>query len=149
MLHSAVTKIDDARKLVEGWFDDSMRNISQLYRQHARRIAIVVALVVTLVTGADSVEIANSLWQEPSIRATVAAKIDRSIQVEAEGDVEALLIELEELSIPILWDPDSIPQDTAAWGWKVLGLTITWAAISQGSSFWYQILKRIRAGSTS
>ena len=144
MLHSGVTKIDDVRKLVEGWFDDSMKNISQLYAQHARRIAIIVALVVTLVTGADSIAIGNSLWQEPSIRATIAAKIDRSVQVEPEGDVDALISELEELSIPILWDPDSIPQDATAWAWKAFGLTITWAAASQGSSFWYQVLKRSR-----
>jgi hypothetical protein len=144
MLHSGVKSIDDARKFVEGWFDDSMNNVSLLYKQHARRIAIIVALVVTLVTGADSVAIGNSLWQEPSVRAAIAAKIDRSVQVEPEGDVDALISELEELSIPILWNPDSLPQDTTAWALKAFGLTITWVAISQGSSFWYQVLKRFR-----
>jgi hypothetical protein len=149
LINSGVTNLEDARKRVESWFDDTMKGVSSLYKQHARRIAIIVALVVTIVTGTDSVAIATSLWEEPSIRAGVAAKVDQFIEDEPEGDVQMFISELEELEIPILWNSDTFPDDTSGWAWKVFGLLITWIAASQGSSFWYQILKQIRSSAAS
>lgn len=143
-INSGVGELEAARKLVENWFDDTMNSISLLYKQHARRIAVIVALVVTVAAGADSIEIANTLWQEPALRAVIAAKADKFVEEEPKGDISALLSEFEESKIPILWDPDTLPNDAAGWAWKVFGLFLTWVAASQGSSFWYDLLKRIR-----
>jgi hypothetical protein len=142
-LINSVNELEEARKLVEAWFNDTMANVSLLYKQHAQRIAIIVAAVVTIVIGADSIAIANSLWEEPSLRAAIAVKADMFIEREPEGDIQTFLSELKELQIPILWT--ALPGDLEGWVWKGIGLILTCLAASQGSSFWYDLLKRIRS----
>lgn len=151
LIDSGAQNLEEARKLIAGWFDDSMTKVSLLYKQHARHIAIIVALVVTIVTGVDSIAVAEYLWQEPSARAAVTTKVDEYLENEPQGDVRAYISELEELEIPILWDADTLPEreDAAGWAWKIVGLLLTWVAATQGSSFWYQILKRIRSAATA
>lgn len=151
LIDSGAQNLEEARKLIVGWFDDSMTKVSLLYKQHARHIAIIVALVVTIVTGVDSIAVAEYLWQEPSARAAVTTKVDEYLKEEPQGDVQAYISDLEELEIPILWDADTLPEpgDVAGWAWKIAGLLLTWVAAAQGSSFWYQILKRIRSAATA
>lgn len=150
LVNSGVKNVDEFRGRVEGWFDTAMAGVSSLYKQHARRIAVIIALVVTVVTGVDSIQVTKSLWQEPAIRATMAVKVDEFLQEEKpEGDVQTYIGTLKELKIPILWSGDAWPQNPIDWAWKGLGLALTWVAVAQGSSFWYQILKQIRSATTS
>lgn len=150
---SGVSDLKEARKSVEDWFNDAMENVSSIYKQHARRIAIVVALAVTLVTGVDSVGLAIQLWENPVLRAGIPAQVDQYIDQEPDGDVQTYIEELEALEFPIqlapIWDPDTWPDDATDISWKVVGLLITWIAVSQGSSFWYQSLKKIRSWATA
>lgn len=145
-LNVGVSNLESARSAVEGWFDNGMSSISLLYRQHARRIAIIVTLVVTLLLGVDSIAIARNLWSEPTVRAAIAAEAERILQEAPEADVQALLSELEAFDIPIFWDPATLPKTVPDWALKAAGLGITWFAAAQGSSFWYQVLRRVRSG---
>ena len=144
MINSGVQTIEDTRSLIEGWYDDGMQNVSLMFTQHARRIVFIIAAVVTLLTGVDSVAIAQNLWEEPSRRAAVTAQADQFAQEQPEGDIQSFLAELEALDIPLLWDFDALPGDVGGWAQKIAGLIITWVAISQGSSFWYDVLKKVR-----
>jgi hypothetical protein len=146
IINSGVQSLEDTRRLVEGWYDDAAKNISQVFTQHARRIVFVIAAAVTLLTGVDSVTIAQNLWEEPTRRAAVAAQTDQFVQEQPESDIQSFLSSLEELNIPLLWDFNNLPDDLGGWGKKIAGLIITWVAISQGSSFWYDILKKVRSG---
>lgn len=144
LLNSGVSEIAEARKQVESWIDDAMENVGFLYKQHARRIVIITALVVTLVTGADTVEIARNLWVQPSLRAGVVARVDEIVQEEEQAPaVDDLLDELDALQIPIFWS--TLPRDFAGWLRKIVGLLITWIATCQGSSFWYDVLRKARS----
>lgn len=144
LINTGVTDLETARGLVEGWFDDAMNNVSMVYRQHARRIVISVALVTTLVTGVDSIAVVSNLWSESALRSAVSDRASEFAEEEHAGDVQAVLSELEEMQIPILWDADALPENTAGWVLKVFGLFLTWLAVSQGSSFWYDVLKRAK-----
>jgi hypothetical protein len=146
MINSGVQSLEDTRRLVEGWYDDAARNISLVFTQHARRIVIVLAAAITLLTGVDSVAIAQNLWEEPSRRAAVTAQTDQFIQEQPGSDIQSFLSSLEELNIPLLWNFNNLPDDVGGWGQKIAGLIITWVAISQGSSFWYDVLKKVRSG---
>jgi hypothetical protein len=146
MINSGVQSLEDTRRLVEGWYDDAARNISLVFTQHARRIVIVIAAAITLLTGVDSVAIAQNLWEEPSRRAAVTAQTDQFIQEQPGSDIQSFLSSLEELNIPLLWNFNNLPDDVGGWGQKIAGLIITWVAISQGSSFWYDVLKKVRSG---
>jgi len=150
LINSGVKNVDEFRGRIEGWFDAAMAGVSSLYKQHARRIAVVIALVVTIATGVDSIQVTKSLWQEPAIRATAAVKVDEFLKEEKpQGNVQTYIDTLKELKIPILWSRDTLPQDPIGWAWKGLGLALTWVAVAQGSSFWYQILKQIRSATAS
>ena len=67
---------------------------------------------------------------------------------EPAADVESLVAGLEMADVPLLWQ-DGVPNTAEAWALKALGLLITWAAIAQGSAFWYQILGKVRSVATS
>lgn len=145
LIDATVHDMQTARENIERWYDDMMQNVSRLYTQHARHIAIICALVVTLVVDGDSINVATQLWNQPTLRAAAAAKAEEYIQ-QAPDPTKAL----EELNIPIpiLWTTP-LPQDVQGWLVKILGWVVTWVAVSQGSSFWYDVLKRARsAGST-
>jgi hypothetical protein len=155
--HSLDCKIDatvgnlrEARVKVEEWYDDVLNNVSWLYTQHARRIAIICALAVAVLLDADSIAVANRLWAEPTLRAAATAKatvyIDNAPDPQ-QADVVTYVAELEELRLPILWSV-TIPPTVPGWLLKVFGWLITWLAIAQGSSFWYDVLKRVRSVSS-
>jgi hypothetical protein len=144
IVNSGVKTIEDTRSLIEGWYDDGMKNVSLMFTQHARRIVFIIAAAVTLLTGVDSVAVAQNLWEEPSRRAAVTAQADQFVQEQPGGDVQAFLASLEELNVPLLWDFNNLPADVGGWAQKIAGLIITWVAISQGSSFWYDVLKKVR-----
>jgi hypothetical protein len=84
--------------------------------------------------------------------------VDKVIKAEGLKDEEtrAYISELDELvEIPILnpvWTLVVSPEarlDPTGWVSKLFGLAITWLAVAQGSSFWYQVLKRIRSATTA
>jgi hypothetical protein len=150
MIDATVTDIQEAREKVGEWYDDVMRNVSWLYKQHARRIAIIVALVVAVALDADSIAVANRLWAEPTLRAAVVVKTEEYVNTAPDpeqADIVSYVAELEELELPILWSAP-VPQAPPDWALKLLGWIITWIAIAQGSSFWYDMLKRVKSVST-
>ncbi len=146
LINQSVDDLKEAQQKVEQWFNDAMVNVSSLYEQNARRIVIVLALVVTVATNADSVAIGRRLWEQPTLRAAAAAKADEFIQQAPDPDaarIEDYVTTLEELSIPIFWT-QPLSREPGALILKVVGLAITWLATAQGSSFWYDVLKKIR-----
>jgi hypothetical protein len=149
-IDATVDNIREARVKVEEWYDDVMTNVSWLYTQHARRIAIICALAVAVFLDADSIAVANRLWAEPTLRAAAQAKatvyVDNAPDPE-QADVVSYVAQLKELELPILW-VTPLPQTTSTWFIKIFGWLITWLAIAQGSSFWYDVLKRVRSVSS-
>lgn len=146
---TSVGKVQEVGRLIEIWFDDAMQNIASLYKQRARSIVIGIALIVTLVTGVDSIEVATALWESDVARAELAAMATGVAQTEPDAESPPTLGELEEkINVPLGWSADDLAQfrqlEPDVWSRKILGLLITWVAIAQGSSFWYQILKGIR-----
>ena len=150
LIDSTVQDIQTAREKLENWYNNVVKNASLLYTQHARYIAIICALVVSIGIDADSLAIANRLWNEPTIRAAAAIKatdyVNRAPNPE-QADVIAYITDLQELKLPILWSAP-LPQNANGWFLKVLGWIITWIAVAQGSSFWYDVLKRVRSATT-
>jgi len=73
-------------------------------------------------------------------------------------DIDQIIEELGKLSIIKFgwWQmKDALPDDSSAGEWasflllKLVGLGITAVAVSQGSSFWYDLMKKLTAPSTS
>ena len=149
-------KVSDANQLrakTTMWFTGVMDQAAETYKAHARRFVIGLSLFVTLLFGVDSIEFAAHLWRNADLRVIAAAKAEAYLQEEAAiPDVAPLVQDLHDLSVlQIGWGAAlaNRPQTAEAGDWiawvvlKLVGLGITFGATAQGSSFWYDILRRI------
>lgn len=168
-----MAKVDEARVRVEAWYDDMMKNVSLVFTQNVRVVVVIVSLLVTCILGTDSIHVAQVLWEQPVQREAIVATVpefiskygaaeisseefaklspDEKIQVVRDRIeyVNKIVIDLEGLEIPVTWWQAPIPEDAAGWALKVVGLAVTTVAAAQGSSFWYDILKKINPKSLS
>jgi hypothetical protein len=154
-IDTAEGKLDTARKNVESWFDDTMSRAGDIYRQYARRVAILVALIVVVAVDVDSVAVARTLYTQPTARSAAVAAVEQyATTTDENGDqpdadaVSEYINTLDELQLPVMWSniPDRADNDLfQEWAWKIFGWVIIWFAVSQGSSFWYDILKKVRS----
>lgn len=149
MLNSGVATVQEMRSRIERWFDDTMMGVSALYKQHARRIVIYISLAIALVLGVDSIQISRYLYLEPVARNALVQQANQIVEQEgvAEEDAIAYLNGLQAMAIPLIWSAP-LPTGVGDWLVKLLGILITWVAIAQGASFWYQNLKKLREWAT-
>jgi hypothetical protein len=149
-----VQSIEDFKTNVETWFNDAMRGVSQVYAERMRRIVVLVSFILVMVGNLDSIAISEALWQAPATRELVVSIANAQVSAieEAESaapdfeDIPVLVEEFEAAGVPLLWKADSMPDSFESWVLKALGLCLSWGAAALGSSFWYDILKRLRGG---
>lgn len=153
----------DSRNAAERWFDDAMDRVSGWYTRWAKTIALVTAVVVTVILNASALRIAERLTDEPTVRASVVAGAERTAAGEtpkAIGEAaQAAVHELEALEVPILWGKDNLPakelsleRSTAGEllvtlaGWVITVLAISLGGGCSGSMLWATSLACARPG---
>ena len=130
-----------------------MDRASGWYKRYARVWAIVLGMIIALAFNADSVRLTTELWENQALRMQIVAQAADLVQQQGADEgtqptaQEAEQI-LSDLGLPIGWELDNLPDpksESLALDWfvKVLGWFITGLAISQGSSFWFDLLKRV------
>lgn len=149
-----VQDLDQARQKFSDWFDSKMVKAGDLFAQRARSWVLLFSFIVTFVVGADSISIAQNLWQQPARRTVIETGVADILEeyegTEAISQIEPLVNELVELDIPATWVQSPLPLDDAGdLLLKFVGLIITAIAASRGSSFWYDMLKRVNPASSS
>ena len=154
LINSGVTRAVDLRIKMGLWFDGLMAQSSAMFTAHARRFVIFFSLCVTLVFGVDSIDLFKQLWASPDLRAIAAVKAQAYIDQNGyDANTDELMTDLEDLTIRIGWSSilkNAPPRDTPwdfikFWLLKITGLLLTTIAVSQGSSFWYDILRKVTA----
>ena len=108
-------------------------------------------MAVTLLFGVDTLQLATDLSTDAGLRSLAAEQARYAAsQPEAPTGLSTLANQLGTLSFHIGWWRDQgIPAPAATPDWlkylmlKQIGLGITAAAVSQGSSFWYDMLTRL------
>lgn len=152
-INQGVTNIEDLRKRTTDYFCGVLDQAAETFRARARSFVIILSIGITLLLGTDSIQLAQALWKNAELRSIAVVQAD---VVVAEGgtsaDLSKLLDDLSKFSIKIgWWEDQQFPQNSDVMAWasfvflKVLGLGITAAAVSQGSSFWYDLLKKVRS----
>jgi hypothetical protein len=149
-IQQGVTDINDLRSRTNAYFCGILDQAAATFKANARSLVIILSLAITLLFGTDSIQLARDLWVNAELRGIAATQASTVVQQQGvTSDVNALLTDLGSLSIKIgWWQFRDIPaQSPLEWAefllLKMLGLGITAAAVSQGSSFWYDILKKI------
>ncbi len=156
-INQGVTSISDLKSRTTAYFTGMMEQAAATFRARARSFVIMLSIGITVLFGTDSIQLAKTLWTSAELRAIAAAQADAVVAREgANADLTELIDSLGEFSIKIgWWQTEQFPQTNSVADWavyllfKVVGLGLTAMAVSQGASFWYDLLKKITAPATS
>ena len=150
-INQGVTNIADLRTRTTTYFNGMMEQAAATFRARARSFVIMLSIGITVLFGTDSIQLAKALWMNVELRAIATAQANAVVAREgANVDLTELINSLGAFSIKIgWWQTQQFPpnSDWGAWALfillKVAGLGITAIAVSQGASFWYDLLKKI------
>ena len=156
-INQGVTNIADLRTRTTAYFTGMMDQAAATFRARARSFVIILSIAITVLFGTDTIQLAKALWTNAELRAIAAAQADAVVAREgANADLSSIIDDLSAFSIKVgWWQTQELPanNDYMGWGWfvlfKAVGLGITAAAVSQGSSFWYDLLKKLSSPTTS
>ena len=156
-IQEGITNINDLRNRTNAYFCGLLDQAAATFKSNARSFVIIFSIGMTLLFGTDSIQLANDLWKSSELRAMAAAQASAVVQQQGtNADLTSLLNDLGALSLRIgWWQTQAYPQNAMPIDWvkfavfKLLGLGITVAAVSQGSSFWYDVLKKVTGTSSA
>jgi hypothetical protein len=157
-INQGVTDITDLRARTTAYFAGMMDQAAATFKANARSFVIMLAIAITLLFGTDSIQLARDLWSNSELRAIAAAQADAVVAQEGgNADLTSLVKDLGAFSIKIGWwrQTENLPKNPTTMDWaifgllKFVGLCITAAAVSQGSSFWYDLLKKLTTPTSS
>jgi hypothetical protein len=131
---------DKLRKSIEQWFDATMDRVSGWYKRKTQIVICVLSLLVTIGLNVNTVNIADRLIHDDSVR---AALVQRAVDSAKPGDdlsTTAGKIEgVKELGIPI-GEPIDLSDHL---GRTLLGWLLTFIALSLGAPFWFDALSKL------
>lgn len=152
-----VTDVNKLRDRTTAYLSGVLDQAGATFKANARSVVIILSILITLLFGTDSIQLARDLWGNAELRAVAAAQANAVVQQQgADVSLDQLIDDLKAYSIQIgWWQTQSLPQGGNAGTWagfillKIIGLGLTALAVSQGSSFWYDLLKRLTGGGGS
>ena len=162
LVQSTDQEVSEIQRTIEGWFEDSMDRVTGWYKRKTQIWTVAVALALTLLSNADTVQIARKLWQDPVLRSAVveeakvrAQKPRPSVVVEypnpddptnpqiVSNEGNTLSPEEQALLGQVLGWQNGL-QDTSkrAWMERIFGWLLTILAICLGAPFWFDLLNK-------
>ncbi len=139
LMHDAENDIQRLRRNIESWYNEAMISVSGWYKTKTQYIIFLIALVITGLANADTIQLAKAFSQDPQL---LAAVVTETKKITASANLET--------GIPLGWE--EFPSESREWVSKIFGLFITALAVSMGAPFWFDMLKKVvnvRAGSLS
>ncbi|AGA89339.1 hypothetical protein Thimo_0483 [Thioflavicoccus mobilis 8321] len=169
-LKGATDVIDSTVRELESLFDNTMNRAAGWYKVKSQRVAFAIALVLAVLLNADSVYIAQRLWDDDALRTrTVAAaeayyqsgpgqtQVSARCGASAEQPDDEMTLEqwqaVRECTQTEIADAARqiasadypigwpMPPDQSPW-LAIVGQLMTALALSLGSSFWFDLLAR-------
>jgi hypothetical protein len=130
-----------------------MQRVTGWYKRKTQLIILGVALIICFSLNIDSFGLAKAFYDDPALRETVVAAAEKLTSDNATletanvsfNDAKA---KLDALNLPIGWNTDENSTNAnpdTGWGWlfKISGILVTALAASLGSSFWFDLLKKL------
>jgi hypothetical protein len=150
LIGHAGENLEEARKNIEGWFNDSMDRVSGLYKRKAHTVILLIAFLVSVGWNADSVFIAQSILQNPTLRSSLVAAAEARAKeslAAPDADPKKTLDEVvavsQILKLPIGWSDTRLPGSFLGYCSKFFGILVTALALSLGAPFWFDMLNKI------
>jgi hypothetical protein len=154
-IRGAENELEILQTKLEIWFNNSMDRINGWYKRWTQKIILAVAAVLIIILNADTIMLVKSLSNDSVLRAAIVNAAEKEVAgssvLENSEARKQLLDESKNLGIPFGWVPfennvfnsSQVPNSFIEWLLKLLGLTLTIAAVSLGAPFWFDILKKI------
>lgn len=124
------------------WFGEGMKRVSGWYKRKAKLWIVGIATVITVVTNASTIHIAEKLWIDDALRSVVAEEARALVQDSTPADSVESHLSNTLKTLPIWWN-DGFPDGGAEWAKSAVGWFITIAAISLGAPFWFDLLGKV------
>jgi hypothetical protein len=143
---------------IEKWYDRGMERATGVYKRNAKAVALMIGIATAISINADSFHIATRLAKDPVLRNSITQTADQLV-AESPGTFGENLVQVQaavdqaltEIPFPLGYNDVVVRQQLdaeAAWpiplvqrrflGWLVSGF-----AISMGSTFWFNVLKKV------
>jgi hypothetical protein len=171
-LDAAIQDLAALRTRIESWFDESMEHVSGIYKRRSKAWIFIVALLVTLPAGADSLRFVSTLYANPTLRDVLVREADQSVTAPTPAPTTAAAAptpatvasanptpttnrltaseaakQLAELNQLFGFADQPEPFGSGGWmAWlatRVLGAILTAFAVSLGAPFWFDVLGKI------
>ncbi|MFK7803321.1 MAG: hypothetical protein AB8G95_16925 [Anaerolineae bacterium] len=142
----------NARQKVGEHFDNAMDRVSGWYKRQSAVSIFGIALVVSVFLNVDSISLASSLANNPTLRNAVVAAADNGVDdltdtvnavTSDSSGPQDLVDELNQLGLPIGWNEQTTPKNVTELINKLLGWIVTTVAVSMGAPFWFDILSKV------
>lgn len=143
------------RRRIEEWFDAGMERVSGKYKRSVQRVTRVVAILLVVALNADSIEIGQRVWSEPSVREGALMYSQRLIELCRPDEMGRLVCpevagsgEQAVVPYPLGWSWPRLHAlgDAGDVFNKGIGLLLTILAASLGAPFWFDVLRRVAPG---
>jgi len=156
-INQGVTSIADLRTRTTAYFTGMLDQAAETFRARARSFVIILSIGISVLFGTDTIQLAKALWTSAELRAIASAQADAVVAREgANADLSTIIDDLGAFSIRLgWWQTQQLPENGSVGDWtvflllKIVGLGITAAMVSQGASFWYDLLKKVASPTTS
>lgn len=164
---------DQWRDKLETYFGSVMDQAAQKFKLVAKRWVLLFSVILAFALGVDSIQIAGRAWYDPQLTqkadayAETILQSDDATQKDQQDDLKVLYDTLDDMKVINLpWyvfiqpplETDSQYQDLVSpyteWSlsqpyglWlflRIFGILITGIAVSQGSAFWYDIIRQLK-----
>jgi hypothetical protein len=141
-LDTARGDLEQVKKNLEDWFNDSMDRVSGWYKRSTQWIVFVIAIVVTVTGNVDSITIAKHFSRDEAAR-NMAVASAQAIVADGKAPAKEKAREvLEQLELPVGWNRTNLPQGSE-WFNRVLGWLLTAFAATLGAPFWFDVLNKV------
>lgn len=155
--------LGQAQKNIETWFDDTMDRASGWYKRQTLLVTVLVAIFLTVLTNADTINIVRTLWNNPTQRALLVQRAQERSDEAKEGNStsETVSVEYKNKNKPleptvirkpskdeltalggVLGWPKSSQATEVNWAERLLGWFLTIVAVSLGAPFWFDLLNK-------
>jgi hypothetical protein len=158
LLDEAKSDLGKLQKGIEEWFNNAMDRVSGWYKRRTQVIVFVIAVMVTSVANADTIQIAKTLANDAALREAMVAQAQEfaknpppasqgsGAQPQTNTSAGAAIIRdnaatLQNLGLKLGWQDES--RARIDWVNKIFGLLLTALAVSMGAPFWFDMLNKI------
>ena len=142
------TKADEGIEAIEGkisgWFDAGMKRASGLYKRKIQMCSFLISFVIVIGLNANTITIAQELWDNDDLRAQTNAiikEIEQSNSSNLNKNKLQEQINKAKIDFPLGWGKNK--DSSLSWWEVILGWLITIAAVSLGAPFWFDLLRKV------